>query len=115
GSKVAGGKKLKKVWPGFERPAGFDDQYRWERLSLPDKAVYGASAHPPQRPYSLTRPVVPPGGSFRFAGHCRATHTPVILRRSPHRRALKDGNQSGADRADEWAHRRHVSTPVDCG
>ena len=31
---------------------------------LPIEAVSGASAHPPQRPYSLTRPVVPPDGSF---------------------------------------------------
>ena len=64
----SGPKKLKKFTPPFERPASLRDQLRWERLSLPNEAMYGASAHPPQRLYSLTRPVVPPGGSFRFWG-----------------------------------------------
>jgi hypothetical protein len=61
----------------------FRDQYMWERLSLPIEAVFGASAHPPKRPYSLTRPVVPPDGSFVFARiseHSRLTKSASALR-----------------------------------
>src|SRR5882672_8815531 len=33
-------------------------------------AIFGASAHPPQAPHmALTRPVVPPDGSFISGGH----------------------------------------------
>ena len=61
----------------------FRDQYMWERLSLPIEAVFGASAHPPKRPYSLTRPVVPPDGSFvlaRISEHSRLTKSASALR-----------------------------------
>jgi hypothetical protein len=57
-------KKLKKSLGDLNVWRPFRDQDRWEWLSLPIEAVFGASAHPPQRPYGLTRPVVPPDGSF---------------------------------------------------
>src|SRR6202171_5664211 len=55
----------------------------WERLSLPIEAVFGASAHPPKRPYSLAPSVVPPDGSFVFARiseHSRLTKSGSALR-----------------------------------
>jgi hypothetical protein len=60
-------KKLKKSLGDLNVWRPFCDQDRWEWLSLPIEAVFGASAHPPKRPYGLTRPVVPPDGSFVFA------------------------------------------------
>ena len=36
----------------------------WERLSLPIEAVTARAPIHPKRPYGLTRPVVPPDGSF---------------------------------------------------
>jgi hypothetical protein len=62
-------KKLKKSQGhlNVRRPSA--THHLWERLSLPIEAVFGASAHPPKRPYGLTRPVVPPDGSFVFVGY----------------------------------------------
>lgn len=50
------------------------DQCMWERLSSPIEAVFGASAHPPKRPYGLTRPAVPPDGSFVLVGISKHAH-----------------------------------------
>jgi hypothetical protein len=56
----------------------------WERNISSTEAVSGASAHPPLRPYGLTRPVVPPGGSplFSRTSRCFSHHRAHRLSRS---------------------------------
>src|SRR3954452_12021074 len=64
---IAPRQEVKKSTDVLNVPRGCCDLSMWERL-IPPHRLYSARApiHP-KRPYGLTRPVVPPDGSFLFS------------------------------------------------
>ena len=74
--------KPKKIASGLNAQCPWRDLIGGSDNSSPSRPYSGASAHPPQRPYGLTRPAVPPGGSlvsgWRFvpSPQCIPSHLP---------------------------------------
>jgi hypothetical protein len=98
-------KKLKKSQGDLNVRRPFRDQHRWERLSLPIEAVFGASAHPPQAPIWLDPSGCPPGRVFRFARISGATAgrnqpRPTKLRSLRHRNSAMPVRRLTVDREE---------------
>ena len=58
------GEEVKKIAQRLNVGAASHDQYVWERLSLPNGYIRRERPSTPSAHMALTRPVVPPDGSF---------------------------------------------------